>query len=110
MTQLIEKTDPRYFTVTSDEPYDRHTYKVVYHGGKDEFLNMFSRWRQGVPVIFVDDQEAIIEAVQQQVPVVNAIHWPRSSQQDLYACIADHIARRSGSRWLLTPPRKKRCV
>ena len=83
---------------------------MVYHGGKDEFLNMFSRWRQGVPVIFVDDQEAIIEAVQQQVPVVNAIHWPRSSQQDLYACIADHIARRSGSRWLLTPPRKKRCV
>ena len=39
MTQLIEKTDPRYFTVTSDEPYDRHTYKVVYHGGKEKVVD-----------------------------------------------------------------------
>ena len=39
MTQLIEKTDPRYFTVTSDEPYDRHTYKVVYYGGKEKVVD-----------------------------------------------------------------------
>lgn len=39
MTQLIEKTDPRYFTVTSDEPYDRHTYKVVYHDGKEKVVD-----------------------------------------------------------------------
>ena len=39
MTQLIEKTDPRYFTVTSDKPYDRHTYKVVYHGGKEKVVD-----------------------------------------------------------------------
>tara|TARA_A100001201_G_scaffold50068_1_gene49907 strand:+ start:1176 stop:1403 length:228 start_codon:yes stop_codon:yes gene_type:complete len=30
---LIERDDPRYFTQTSDEPYDRHLYKVVYHSG-----------------------------------------------------------------------------
>ncbi len=30
MTNLIEKNDPRYFSQTSDEPYDRHHYKIVY--------------------------------------------------------------------------------
>ena len=39
MTQLIDKTDPRYFTVTSDEPYDEHLYKVVYHGGKEKVVD-----------------------------------------------------------------------
>ena len=29
MTNLIEKTDSRYFSQTSDEPYDRHRYKIV---------------------------------------------------------------------------------
>ena len=29
MTKLIEKNDPRYFSQTSDEPYDRHHYKIV---------------------------------------------------------------------------------
>ena len=29
MTKLIEKTDPRYFSQTSDKPYDRHHYKIV---------------------------------------------------------------------------------
>ena len=29
MTNLIEKTDPRYFSQTSDAPYDRHYYKIV---------------------------------------------------------------------------------
>ena len=29
MTNLIEKTDPRYFSQTSDKPYDRHHYKIV---------------------------------------------------------------------------------
>ena len=27
--QLIAKDDPRYFSQTSDEPYDRHHYKIV---------------------------------------------------------------------------------
>ena len=30
MTALIEPTDPRYFRQTSNKPYDRHTYKVVF--------------------------------------------------------------------------------
>ena len=30
MTKLIEKNDPRYFSQTSDEPYDRHHYKIVH--------------------------------------------------------------------------------
>ena len=25
---LIEKDDPRYFTATSEESYDRHTYRI----------------------------------------------------------------------------------
>ena len=29
MTKLIEKNDPRYFSVTSDKDYDRHHYKIV---------------------------------------------------------------------------------
>ena len=27
---MIEKDDPRYFNQTSDEPYDRHHYKLVF--------------------------------------------------------------------------------
>ena len=27
--QLIAKDDPRYFSQTSDEPYDRHHYRIV---------------------------------------------------------------------------------
>ena len=30
MTALIEPTDPRYFRQTSNKPYDRHIYKVVF--------------------------------------------------------------------------------
>ena len=30
---LIQRDDPRYFTETSSEPYDRHKYKVIYHSG-----------------------------------------------------------------------------
>ena len=29
MTELISKEDPRYFSQNSDEPYDRHHYKIV---------------------------------------------------------------------------------
>lgn len=34
MTQLIEPTDPLYFNQTSDEPYDRHHYKIVMTNGE----------------------------------------------------------------------------
>jgi len=30
MTELIKKNDPRYFSETSSESYDRHYYKLVY--------------------------------------------------------------------------------
>ena len=29
MTELIDKDDSRYFSQTSDEPYDRHHYRIV---------------------------------------------------------------------------------
>ena len=29
MTKLIKKDDPRYFSQTSNEPYDRHYYQIV---------------------------------------------------------------------------------
>ena len=29
MTELISSNDPRYFSQTSGEPYDRHHYKIV---------------------------------------------------------------------------------
>ena len=29
MTKLIEQDDPRYFSQTSNEPYDRHYYRIV---------------------------------------------------------------------------------
>ena len=29
MTELIKKDDPRYFSQTSNESYDRHHYKIV---------------------------------------------------------------------------------
>ncbi len=29
MTNLIEKDDSRYFSQTSNEPYDRHHYRIV---------------------------------------------------------------------------------
>ena len=38
MTQLIEKSDPRYFTQTSDAPYDRHHYRIHYHGGETKVV------------------------------------------------------------------------
>ena len=34
MTALIETTDPRYFTVSSDGLYDRHHYKVISKSGE----------------------------------------------------------------------------
>ena len=38
MTQLISRDDERYFTVSSDEPYDRHYYKIHYHGGETKVV------------------------------------------------------------------------
>jgi len=35
---LIEKSDPQYFTETSDLSYDRHHYKVFYHDGETKVV------------------------------------------------------------------------
>ena len=43
MTALIEPSDPQYFTETSDELYDRHTYKIVSKTG--EIINV-DNWLQ----------------------------------------------------------------
>ena len=43
MTALIEPSDPQYFTQTSDELYDRHTYKLVAKSG--ETINV-DNWMQ----------------------------------------------------------------
>ena len=40
MTKLIEKTDSRYFSQTSDLPYGRHLYKIVH---KDRSI-IFESW------------------------------------------------------------------
>ena len=38
MTQLIDRSDPRYFTQTSDALYDRHHYRIHYHGGETKVV------------------------------------------------------------------------
>ena len=43
MTALIEPSDPQYFTETSGELYDRHTYKIVAKSG--EAINV-NNWMQ----------------------------------------------------------------
>ena len=34
MTELIAKEDPRYFSQTSDIPYDNHQYRIKFDTGK----------------------------------------------------------------------------
>ena len=41
---LIERDDPRYFTETSSEPYDRHHYKVIRSTGEHVVVES---WEQG---------------------------------------------------------------
>ena len=43
MTQVIDPSDERYFTKTSDAPYDRHTYNIVFSNGQSEH---YSSWEQ----------------------------------------------------------------
>lgn len=50
MTQLIQPSDPQYFTRTSDGSYDRHTYTVVFKNKKtltfDDYEQMRAYWFQ----------------------------------------------------------------
>ena len=41
MTQLINPSSPEYFKQTSDEPYIRHDYKVVFEDGKEVIFDNY---------------------------------------------------------------------
>jgi hypothetical protein len=62
MSNLIEPSDPRYFKQTSDKPYDRHHYKIVFTNGESEVFEswqeVFSRWWQ-VPSQFSSHIEVL---------------------------------------------------
>ena len=44
-TNLIQPSDPRYFTQTSDGSYDRHSYRIVLTNGKSIVLEDYDRVR-----------------------------------------------------------------
>lgn len=46
MTALIEPSDPQYFTETSGELYDRHTYKIVAKSGETINVNNWMQVRE----------------------------------------------------------------
>ena len=55
MTKLITKDDPLYFSQTSNEPYDRHHYKLVFKEKyvilATEFCEFRSSFSWRVPVL-----------------------------------------------------------
>ena len=62
MTQVIDPSDERYFTRTSDAPYDRHTYNIIFSNGQSEHYPSWeqvqSRWCQ-VPKQFLSHVEVL---------------------------------------------------
>ena len=46
MTKCIEPSDPRYFTVTSDKPYDRHDYKIIRKDGETMVVDSWELARE----------------------------------------------------------------
>jgi len=46
MVDLIEPTDPQYFEQTSDKPYNRHKYKIVFGDGKSIIMNNYEELRR----------------------------------------------------------------
>jgi hypothetical protein len=50
MTQLIDPSSPEYFHQSSNEPYLRHNYKLVYESGKtvvfDNYEDIQRTWFQ----------------------------------------------------------------
>ena len=46
MTKCIEPSDPRYFTVTSDVPYDRHDYKIIRKDGETMVVDSWELARE----------------------------------------------------------------
>ena len=41
----IRPNDPRYFTQSSDGPYDRHKYELVYSNGQSEICDSWEQLR-----------------------------------------------------------------
>ncbi len=62
MTQVIDPSDERYFTKTSDAPYDRHTYNIIFSNGQSEHYPSWeqvqSRWFE-VPKQFLSRIEVL---------------------------------------------------
>ena len=62
MSQLIQPDDPLYFQQTSEEPYDRHNYKVVLSNGKSVVVDAWdiaqSIWFQN-PAQFLSHIEVL---------------------------------------------------
>ena len=42
---LIPPNDPRYFTETSSDSYDRHNYKLEFNGGQSLVFNDYEKMR-----------------------------------------------------------------
>ena len=55
MTDLIEKNDPRYFSQTSNEPYDRHHYKIV-SATKTFVVDLGKKHKNGGGIIVIHQQ------------------------------------------------------
>ena len=54
--------DLKTFTMTSDKPYDRHTYKIVLKNGKsvtvedyDMMRHMWNQWSSEIETVIVED-------------------------------------------------------
>jgi len=62
MTQLIQPTDPRYFTCTSDLPYNRHNYKVINNRGESVIVDSWERAAEiwwNTPPMFISHIEVL---------------------------------------------------
>jgi hypothetical protein len=60
---VIAENDPRYFTCTSVDPYDRHNYKIISKDGKaiivDSYMQAQLVWFQSSCGYFLDRIEVV---------------------------------------------------
>ena len=66
MTNLIKKDDPRYFSQTSDIPYDKHQYRIKFDTGKaivfPDWDSMIEFWWSSVAA-WGNKRNAVVEVV-----------------------------------------------
>ena len=43
--KLIEPNDPQYFELSSEDPYDRHNYKVMFPDGRSVIFEDYEQMR-----------------------------------------------------------------